>query len=65
MGATYIRSVLMIIIKRRDASRSEEGSGLGLSIVASLVKAHGGNTQVSSNPGEGSCFKVYLPLAGN
>lgn len=50
---------------RADASRSEEGSGLGLSIVASLVKAHGGNTQVSSNPGEGSCFKVYLPLAGN
>lgn len=47
---------------RADASRSEEGSGLGLSMVAALVKAHGGRTEVTSTEGQGSCFKVYLPL---
>lgn len=48
---------------RVDAARSEEGSGLGLSMVDALVKAHGGYTEVSSKLGEGSCFKVWLPLA--
>lgn len=47
---------------RADVSRSEEGSGLGLSMVAALVKAHGGRAEVTSTEGQGSCFKVYLPL---
>lgn len=50
---------------RADASRTEEGAGLGLSMVYSLVKAHGGRTEVSSRLGEGSHFKVYLPLFEN
>lgn len=45
---------------RADSSRTEEGAGLGLSMVASLVKAHEGSVEVSSTPGEGSCFKVKL-----
>lgn len=48
---------------RVDASRSEEGAGLGLSMVNALVKAHDGRTEVYSVPGEGSCFTIYLPLA--
>ena len=47
---------------RADESRSEEGSGLGLAMVAALVKAHGGRTEVTSTPGEGSCFKEYFPI---
>lgn len=47
---------------RADESRSEEGSGLGLAMVAALVKAHGGRTKVTSTTGEGSCFKVYFPI---
>ena len=47
---------------RVDSSRTEEGSGLGLSMVDALVKAHGGRAEVSSTLGEGSCFKVYLPI---
>ena len=47
---------------RADESRSEEGSGLGLAMVAALVKAHGGRTEVTSTTGEGSCFKVYFPI---
>ncbi len=47
---------------RVDSSRSEEGSGLGLSMVDALVKAHGGKTAVASRLGEGSCFTVFLPI---
>jgi len=38
------------------------GSGLGLSIVAALVRAHGGAIAVSSEPGRGTTFTVHLPV---
>ncbi|QNG21119.1 HAMP domain-containing histidine kinase [Rhodococcus triatomae] len=51
---------------RADSSRSRStgGSGLGLSIVAALVAAHGGSVTVRSRPGEGSVFRVELPFRG-
>ncbi|MDT7570944.1 MAG: two-component system, OmpR family, sensor kinase [Actinomycetota bacterium] len=50
---------------RADGSRnrSHGGSGLGLSIVAALVAAHGGRVEVDSAPGRGATFRVLLPLA--
>ena len=51
---------------RVDKARSREtgGTGLGLSIVRQLVKMHGGNISVASEPGQGSCFTVTLPRNG-
>ena len=46
----------------RRLSRSHEGCGLGLSIVRSVVKAHGGTVSVTSTPGMGSTFTVRLPM---
>jgi two-component system OmpR family sensor kinase len=50
---------------RADVSRSRAsgGSGLGLSIVKSLVEAHGGTINVESELGEGTTFHVSLPAA--
>ncbi len=49
---------------RTDPSRARQagGSGLGLSIVAALVHAHGGEVSVSTAEGEGAAFTVRLPL---
>ncbi len=38
-----------------------KGKGLGLSIVHSIIKKHGGTVEVESEPGEGACFSFYLP----
>ncbi|MFE2421986.1 sensor histidine kinase [Streptomyces hokutonensis] len=47
---------------RADTSRNRAtgGSGLGLSIVHSLITAHGGHIEVESAPGEGSTFRILL-----
>ena len=44
-------------------SRTREGSGLGLAIVRRIVKAHGGEITVASEPGKSSVFTVKIPLA--
>jgi len=45
----------------RSLTRQHEGIGIGLFIVNSLVKMHGGKIYVKSKPGEGSEFSVKLP----
>jgi two-component system phosphate regulon sensor histidine kinase PhoR len=43
-------------------ARQQEGSGLGLSIVQHVVRAHRGRILVDSEPGKGTAFTVILPL---
>jgi two-component system OmpR family sensor kinase len=52
---------------RADAARTRRadtvtGTGLGLAIVAAIVAAHHGRVEVQSAPGEGTTFRVRLPL---
>ncbi|AIQ11104.1 sensor histidine kinase [Paenibacillus durus] len=48
---------------RSDPSRARRygGSGLGLSISKSIAEAHGGEIGVTSTPGIGTAFRVFLP----
>ncbi|MEO7578146.1 MAG: response regulator [Massilia sp.] len=43
-------------------SRKFEGTGLGLAMVKQLAELHGGTVALTSSPGLGSCFAVWLPL---
>jgi PAS domain S-box-containing protein len=41
------------------------GLGMGLHIVQEIVRRHGGDLDVESTPGRGSCFRVKLPAHGH
>jgi signal transduction histidine kinase len=50
-------------IKGADRTRSDKGVGLGLSIVRSVVRAHGGAIEAMPRPGGGLVMRVRIPGA--
>ena len=45
----------------RDASRSERGLGLGLTLVKGCAVAHGGTVEIESEPEKGTTFTLRFP----
>lgn len=61
-GAGIASERLLTIFKKFDTDPDRnDGVGLGLSIVESFVKAHGGEIKVESKEGVGSTFTIFLP----
>lgn len=55
------REAIFRRLYRGDASRSQRGLGLGLSLVKAIVEAHAGTIAVEQAPGGGARFVVRLP----
>ena len=49
------------IFYRGTNSRKEEGMGIGLSVVKSIIDTHGWSISVSSQKKKGTCFTIKIP----
>jgi signal transduction histidine kinase len=61
MDAKEVRQIFQKFYRTRRAEASgEAGTGIGLSIVEQIVQHHGAKMEVTSQPGQGSCFTVVF-----
>lgn len=64
MSEEFLQKIFLPFERVNNTTISRiEGTGLGMSIVKNLVERMGGEITVESREGEGSCFRVSLPLA--
>jgi signal transduction histidine kinase len=63
MDAKELRQIFQKFYRTKRAEASgEAGTGIGLSIVEQIVQHHGGKMEVTSQPGQGSCFTVVFAV---
>jgi two-component system sensor histidine kinase KdpD len=47
----------------KNGAGKGKGTGMGLAICRAILLAHGGGIKVESSPGQGACFRFWVPLA--
>lgn len=58
-----LKQIFQPFYRSRDAlARRRKGTGIGLTITRYIMRAHGGDVQVTSRPGKGSTFALRFPL---
>lgn len=62
-GPGMDRETLASAFRPYFSTKGAEGTGLGLPVVASLASANGAAVAVETASGQGTCFRVYWPLA--
>jgi len=60
IGPEDLQKLFRPFVRLKSAGQ-ERGSGLGLSLVKTVVERHGGRISVDSTPGQGTVFAVHLP----
>jgi signal transduction histidine kinase len=64
MDQKEVKQIFRKFYRTKKAEESgEAGTGIGLSIVQQIVEQHGGQIDVASEPGKGSCFTLVLPVS--
>ncbi|MEO7767254.1 MAG: ATP-binding protein [Ferruginibacter sp.] len=56
---------IFTIFKRLHSNKNYTGTGIGLALVKKIVENHNGFIKVTSSPGEGSSFYIYMPTHQN
>jgi two-component system, OmpR family, phosphate regulon sensor histidine kinase PhoR len=58
------RPIIFVKFQRGEQARTRgiKGTGIGLTMVEEIVKAHHGRVEVQSEPGKGSTFTIVLPV---
>ena len=63
IGPDELQRIFDEFYQTEDGRRARRGgTGLGLSLTRNFVELHHGTIDVQSQPGEGSCFTLYLPV---
>ena len=61
-GSGMDKETLEAIFQPFYSKKGSKGTGLGLSVTQKIIQEHGGEISVDSVLGEGSTFRIYLPV---
>ena len=53
---------MLLPVQKISLTNKIQGTGLGMAITKNLIDSMGGTIDVESEPGQGSCFEVFMDL---